>query len=863
MNRSLHRLHAWALLPCLLAGLLAHPSPAADIRLELQANREQLYLGESLNLTLRIAGADSGVQPDLSAVSNATIRLLGSHSDSHTSVTIINGQVRRESFTGRIFSYEITPSTAGTLWVGPIRVTAAKQRLEHPGMPVVVSGIEAQDDVQLSVTASRESVLVDEPFSIRFNLLIRLPQGLDADPLLPGSPPHLTIPYLAQGAPGPGLDTPSMQEILSQRVVGNRNQPAFHVNQYTFRNDPFDFDSMFNLGSMMEERPARFMFDRTLVEQDGKRYASYSISLTYTPREERSHTFGPILFKGPVITGIDATGNVKTRPVFAVGPACVVRVTPPPDEGRPDNYIGVLATNLSLEARLDTRTCNVGDPLTLALQVKGQGSFRQIIPPLLSGQPALTNRFRVYDDTVRIEPQPDGTIFRYTLRPQVTGTIELPPLAVAYYDTGERRYRTVQSPAIPLQVRDVTAMDAGMILAGSTNRNVIRLGNNPLHETIIGGITMNPRGATPYPPPLPPALWFLLAAGPLIYGLTVCGLAIRRRLPAWAIRLRAHHSGHTVARYLREAARQAPTDPMGASNHLVAAIALWTGTRLQADSRTFTPADLRVRLPATGLDAEHIDLLAAIMERHFNAPFTGTPLPLEVIRRDRDQLVPLLKSATKAPAAKTPAGMLLVIVLLVTVPLVQGAGTESATRQFIWEKANTLMATAREPAEFRTAAASYRTLLLAGCRHGAVYENLGIALFQAGHYPHAMQAFEQAERINGCTDTLRNNLLVTHRKRSNNPEAGLSWLRYPLFWHFNLSGERRLLLALLAFTGCWMAAAIGRLGFRSLARQFLAISLLLTIIMGTSALVSFVQYRHTAVELEQALTGILEEPTAT
>ena len=115
----------------------ANVTPTADVTLNVSSSRTSIYLGESFNLTIEVNGADSGIEaPDLSALSSADIQFLGQHSNSRSSISIINGRMTRESFEGRVFAYQIKPLEEGVFKAGPIQVTAAGKTYTHPGVTV-------------------------------------------------------------------------------------------------------------------------------------------------------------------------------------------------------------------------------------------------------------------------------------------------------------------------------------------------------------------------------------------------------------------------------------------------------------------------------------------------------------------------------------------------------------------------------------------------------------------------------------------------------------------------------------------------------------------------------------------------------
>ena len=225
----------------------ALPLVADDVTVKIEANRNQLYLGESFILQVNVSGAGEA-EPDLSQIKNSKVRSLGKQNISNFSISFVNGQITRQGFSGLIISYEITPLAAGPFRAGPVVVTVNGRRLTAEGPSLTVTDIEKQDLVKLAITSSSETVLIDEPFDITLTVLIKRLTGrfANAEPLFPDTPPILTIPWLA--AEGiPGLNGPDINQLLNKLLIQN-NRPGFAINDYTRQPDPFDFSSFMSGG---------------------------------------------------------------------------------------------------------------------------------------------------------------------------------------------------------------------------------------------------------------------------------------------------------------------------------------------------------------------------------------------------------------------------------------------------------------------------------------------------------------------------------------------------------------------------------------------------------------------------------------
>ena len=595
---------------------------AEDVRLDVSVNRTQIYVGESAMLTVKVAGMNRPPEPDVSKIKGFRVQLLGSQSDSRHSISIVNGRVQRESFSGRTFTYELTPEDPGTFIAGPVTVNARGRTLKASGPAVTVAGLEKQNWVTLSVEASRSAVLVDEPFEITLNVdLLRLRGRYAAvDPLDPSTPPKLEVDFLNNVAIE-GLESPDIAQSLQKHLVSGPQGAGFAINNYTLRNNPFDFRGFF--GGLQDERMAKFVFPRRTVTREKRTYHRYSLTLKYTAKEQGAYTFGPAVFKGLVLTSVDAAGNPVTQPVLAVGPAVTVRVTPPPEEGRPASFTGAVGSNLVVNATLDTQTCKVGDPLQLTLALTGSFNSRNVHPPVLGKHEALARDFRVYDDNVQTEKTDDGIRYVYTIRPTTAGTLELPPIEVSYYDIRSRVYRRAVSPPVPVRAREAAEVAETIILSTATGAVVqAQSAEEAADAAIPAPLDASPRGAVPARILYPRQHLLLAACGPAVYAFL---LLLRTATTGVARYSRAGRRRKAVSEAmaaLQEARHRAASEPQVAGRLICEAMGLYLRTRFHAAPGELTPSNVRSVLQTHGIDPATRECFGAVFERTFNAAFT-------------------------------------------------------------------------------------------------------------------------------------------------------------------------------------------------------------------------------------------------
>lgn len=827
-----------------LALAAAAPGPAVAVGLDVQAGRTQIYLGESFLLNVPVSGADADAPaPDVSALA-ADVKALGSQSNSRHSFRLVNGRVSREDFEGRVFVYEVRPRAAGTFATGPVTLRAGGRTLTARGPDVRVQGIERQDLVAARLVASRDAVLVDEPFTIALEVTVAsLPEPhARIEPILPANPPHLESAHLSL-AEIAGLQVPDLQPALQALVARNPRAPAFTINSYASR-APDIFSDPFNFGfdvDPLRPRPTRFRLEPRDDTIGGRPARLYSLSLAYTPRQEGDYTFGPLTFKGPVATAVSGDGQAVVREVFTVGPAVTVRVVPPPEAGRPEWFLGSVGSNAAVRAALDTSICKVGDPLLLALDVTGNLSLGNMRPPQLNLQPELTADFRIYDENVETTAIPGGKRFRYRIRPLREGTLELPPIKVAWFDTASRAYRTATSDPLPVQARPNTQIVSNPGEAGSNRAAVLHLRIERAAD-LPSAITVAAAGSRPAPllPGRPLALP-LAAAGPLLVLAAWTGRALWRRRASLAAAWRRRRALPCA----RDALRRPGTDAAAVGRALRA----YLGARHGVAGAALTADEAAALVQRHAPPGDAAEDCRELLRRVDAAQYRPDAAPDEAAALARDALALLARLEQTRGAARTGDTRALgVLLALLVLPLAAraAAGTPAdAARAFLWEEANATLAAARTPDEYLRAARAYNRLVLDGVRNGPLFFNLGTALLLAGDAPNAVAALERAERYDGGTPDIRANLRLALAARSGQSDSELPWSRMAFFWHFDQPARARAAEALAGWCLLWLGLLLRLLSRRRRARSLggscTAFGAVLAVVFGASALLTYVQ----------------------
>ena len=113
----------------LLVCLHPYNVSAESLSVQAQVDKQEVTVGESFLLQVKIDGDDAPAEPDLTGLQDFTVQPRGGGQNNRESITIINGKVNRVSEHGYVFQYALTPKKDGILTIPAFAITAAGKTL--------------------------------------------------------------------------------------------------------------------------------------------------------------------------------------------------------------------------------------------------------------------------------------------------------------------------------------------------------------------------------------------------------------------------------------------------------------------------------------------------------------------------------------------------------------------------------------------------------------------------------------------------------------------------------------------------------------------------------------------------------------
>ena len=161
------------------------------------------------------------------------------------------------------------------------------------------------------------------------------------------------------------------------------------------------------------------------------------------------------LFNDPAFQGFFSASTEKDITVSS--PPTTFTVRELPTEGRPADFGGAVG-KFTIVGELTQYQVTAGDPVTLRMRVSGEGNFDRVESPMLSD----VEHWKTYQPTSQFASTDNTSyrgekIFEQPLVATEAGKQILPALHFSYFDPGTRRYETLHSEPLTVDVAAATA----------------------------------------------------------------------------------------------------------------------------------------------------------------------------------------------------------------------------------------------------------------------------------------------------------------------------------------------------------------------------------------------------------------------
>ena len=408
-----------------------------------------LKVGEAATCNFTVRGIDNPPAPSLPPIQGFQTSFAGTQQ----SFSFVNGQ--QDSSVS--FNYQLVPLQVGKFNVGPFTYTAQNQTFNLPALLVEVVSPEGAPSQEKAPPDSSEPLFA--AFTVGQTNLYNQ-QVFDIVLSIYSHGLNIGNNVSLMNMPSSGLSLQPFQELPGSREVVNNK--VYDVRRFRAKAQAL------TAGTFKLEPTLQIPL---LVQRD---------------RRRGPPGFDHFLFD-------DFFGTVQTQPVNITPKPLEVKVNSLPSESQPPGFAGAVG-RFSFETQVQPTELSAGEPLTLTVQIAGEGNLENIsAPQFIAG-----DDFKVYEPRL-VSKEIDSNrgmgrkTFEQVLIPRSDKIKMLPALTFSYFDPTKAAYDTITRGPFPLVVHassNATAKllqalptqpEASMIILGT---DIVYLKPAPSHWTL-------------------------------------------------------------------------------------------------------------------------------------------------------------------------------------------------------------------------------------------------------------------------------------------------------------------------------------------------------------------------------------------
>jgi len=387
---------------------------ADPITFEATVNSPRVSMDEDLQLTLTFTGVNQDLDPiSLPVMDGFSTKYLGPS----TSVSIVNGDYHSE----KSFIYNLFPNKIGKFQIPPISATIAGQT--YTTKPIDVEVFESLAQAQASSGAA-DQAQAPSVESLKDKLLIMVTVGKTELYLNEKVP--VSIKLLVNNVPIHDIQYPQFDKTgITLDDYEKPLQSSQVING--IRYDTIEFKTNFypsHLGDLALG-PVQI--------QGNVMYKSSQAS----PFNQDNNPFGAEIFN----SFFDSYTN---RPVTVTSQPIPLHVSSLPQDNRPVDFSGAIG-QFDFQATVAPLQVKAGDPLTLKVDIKGSGNFKDFKMPAFHDA-----GFKSYEP--QIKDKGDEKTAEEVIIPTSAEIKKVPALRFSYFDPAIKDYKTITQGPFAIQV---------------------------------------------------------------------------------------------------------------------------------------------------------------------------------------------------------------------------------------------------------------------------------------------------------------------------------------------------------------------------------------------------------------------------
>ena len=570
---------------------------------ETQVDQGEVLVGDTVHVTMRVMSESTlPERPDLGQHPGFTVRGGPAVSQSQ-SVQIING--RTTSRRGITATWSLTATTVGTFTIGPPSAFIGATKLTSDAVRVRVAKKGA---------LQRGSDPLD-PFGV--------PNTLDPWKSFFGAPDARDTRMAPPTEPALGLDHDDSEALFMHAVIDKSSVVVGEQVTYTalLYVDPDLADQDF----IMEHEAASASFlKQTLVADDASSkqlgYAKVR-SRIYRVKQVRKVAFFPVGTGTLTIGQQEIRYPLGNRYVSVKTEKLTVKASEPPTKGRPPGYMLGDTGHFELSADVKPREIDQGDVTAISVTLSGTGNVPRAALPLPLQKDVAFLQPEVSEKLGTADKDRFAAVdtFRYIVRIERDGDVDLGAIELPFYDPDKKSYFTARVPLGVVHVKKAALKRA----APSDPNPVVLPEAPPPFDTLDGARSVSTKHVADAG-----YFWYALLASPLSYVLLrASGVAARRLKKRHADRAQAPDAelGRRHAEAKARASEKSGKEAVAAVKRYVEEIAL---ARANVNVKGEAAEAVAIRLEEGGVSAALATETSALLLACAELAFSPDDVPM-------------------------------------------------------------------------------------------------------------------------------------------------------------------------------------------------------------------------------------------
>ncbi len=594
-----------------------------NIRVYSAVQEGDIYQGEPFQYQIIIDGSDQPGKADVTPLQPWSPQSIRGQNISQTSITISNGRQSQNVVKRYVMIYQLTAAKTGVNRLPAVTVEIEGNKYQTNPVEVNILAPQTSDKIHLEMTLSDTKCYVGQPVIMTVNWYIQrdLVQNRSIGNF------SFSVPAWLDEEDFIFEEAAEEQVSKDQLLQVNVNNAALVASQ-----SPADYQG---------QNCVKVFFRKILIpKKEGTLQipaAALSCEIA-TARSSRS--------RDPFDSMFD---NVFSRREYkrfqAASQPAALEVRPLPEDGKPANFNGLVG-RYSIQTSAQPTEVNVGDPITLTIQITGD-LLKRVTTPDLNAIAPLAENFKIPADQSAPKVEGNQKIFTQTIRANHAEVTEIPGIPLSFFDVEEGKYVTVYSVPIPLKVsktENVTAAQAEGISISPQTRKLEAV-RQEIAANYEGPLLLVNAGFSPVRALTQPGFLVLWGGPPVLFLIMILIRLARRSDPArQAARRQAGAAGTAIAKLhrlkdLREA------DAKTFHSELAEILRAFIGDRYHRVSTSLTAQDCRGLLLENGQDSEAAERFGAILQTCEESRFAANAG--DAVAIDPEEIKDLLKQLSK------------------------------------------------------------------------------------------------------------------------------------------------------------------------------------------------------------------------